>query len=246
MKKYLVTSMLTVLVIFSVSAEAEDLTNLTTTKLNQRISSIEHKLEDLEARLNQVLGYIPENVGQAPTTLEEQKRSKLFVSEEFEDVAVKPEAVKIENLPIKVETQPIEAIPAKPAPNKKSSDPVSQAGELIASGKYEDAETILLQFIDDPDNDDLAERANIFYGEALIGKKQYELAASQLISTYHKYPKTSRTPVTLINLNKALYKGGKHREACATLNKLYKEFPKLNGILSKAAEEASLASGCSR
>ena len=98
----------------------------------------------------------------------------------------------------------------------------------------------------DPDDAEIAERANIFYGEMLMGKKQYDLAASQLISTYHKYPSTNRTPVTLINLATALHKGGKKREACATLSKLHREFPDLNSILVKAATDVSTTSGCTK
>jgi len=86
--------------------------------------------------------------------------------------------------------------------------------------------------------------AQLLLGEALLGQREYQNAALAFDDAYRRNRSGSRAPEALIGLSNSFLGFGAKREACATLDDLRSQFPRLSGNLAQRANEARQRGGC--
>ncbi|MCQ4162856.1 tetratricopeptide repeat protein, partial [Roseomonas sp. GC11] len=89
-----------------------------------------------------------------------------------------------------------------------------------------------------------AQDAQILLGDALLGKRDFQNAALAYDDAYRRNRTGSRAPEAMIGLSNAFLGFGAKREACATLDDLRSEFPRLSGGLADRAADARKRGGC--
>ncbi|MDJ0389889.1 YbgF trimerization domain-containing protein [Roseomonas sp. E05] len=86
--------------------------------------------------------------------------------------------------------------------------------------------------------------AQLLLGEALLGQREYQNAALAFDDAYRRNRSGARAPEALVGLSSAFLGFGAKREACATLDDLRSQFPKLSGSLAQRAADARQRGGC--
>jgi TolA-binding protein len=86
--------------------------------------------------------------------------------------------------------------------------------------------------------------AQILLGDALQGKRDFQNAALAYDDAYRRNRRASRAPEAMVGLANSFIGFGAKREACATLDDLRSEFPRLTGNLADRATDARKRGGC--
>ncbi|HWL83314.1 MAG TPA: YbgF trimerization domain-containing protein [Roseomonas sp.] len=86
--------------------------------------------------------------------------------------------------------------------------------------------------------------AQLLLGEALLGQREYQNAALAFDDAYRRNRSGARAPEALVGLSNSFLGFGAKREACATLDDLRSQFPKLSGNLAQRAADARQRGGC--
>ena len=79
---------------------------------------------------------------------------------------------------------------------------------------------------------------------ALLGQRQYQNAALAYDDAYRRNRSSGRAPEAMLGLANAFLGFGAKREACATLDDLRTQFPRLSGTLADRAGAARKQGGC--
>ena len=123
-----------------------------------------------------------------------------------------------------------------------SEEEFQLAFDMIRNQKFADAKSALKNFIKKHNEDKLAGSAHYWLGEIYILKKEYREAALILAEGYQNFPLSFKAPDMLFKLSNSLIEIDKKKDACGTLEKLIKEFPKHKLIYN--AKENLIAFGC--
>ena len=126
--------------------------------------------------------------------------------------------------------------------NLSPEDQFQAAFDLIRDKKYEDAKLALSNFIINNSENQLSGSAHYWLGELFVLEKNYMEAVLIFAEGYEKYSKSIKAPEMLYKLSEALIKMEKKSEACKTLTKLTKDFPKHK--ITKKAENKILEISC--
>ncbi|MXP65866.1 hypothetical protein E0493_21170 [Roseomonas sp. M0104] len=86
--------------------------------------------------------------------------------------------------------------------------------------------------------------AQLLLGESLLGRREYQNAALAFDDAFRRNRSGARAPEALIGLSNSFLGFGAKREACATLDDLRSQFPKLSGNLAQRAADARQRGGC--
>ncbi|EFH09207.1 tetratricopeptide repeat protein, partial [Teichococcus cervicalis] len=89
-----------------------------------------------------------------------------------------------------------------------------------------------------------AQDAQLLLGDALLGKRDFQNAALAYDDAYRRNRSASRAPEAMLGLANSFLGFGAKREACATLDDLRSEFPRLSGNLATRATDARQRGGC--
>jgi TolA-binding protein len=89
-----------------------------------------------------------------------------------------------------------------------------------------------------------AQDAQLLLGDALQGKRDFQNAALAYDDAYRRNRRASRAPEAMVGLANSFIGFGAKREACATLDDLRSEFPRLTGNLADRATDARKRGGC--
>jgi len=108
------------------------------------------------------------------------------------------------------------------------------ARALISAGKYEQAETALLNFIKNYAEHELAGPAKYWLGETYFVQKKYTQATVTFADGYKAAPKGIKAPDNLLKLAMSLKELGKTKEACTTIKELLKHTNAPDALLNKA------------
>ncbi len=100
------------------------------------------------------------------------------------------------------------------------------AFDMLRNQKFDEAKNALQIFIENNAEDNLSGSAHYWLGEIYLLKKQYREAALILAEGYQKFPETVKAPDILYKLSESLVSIDKVNDACNTLSKLVKEYPK--------------------
>jgi tol-pal system protein YbgF len=116
---------------------------------------------------------------------------------------------------------------------------------LLRQANYDQAEVALQEFVRQHPKDPLTSNARYWLGETYYVRAAYVQAAEVFLEGYQTDPTGSKAPDSLLKLGMSLAGLDKKREACATFDKLIKEFPKANAGLKNTITREKQKSGCS-
>ena len=117
--------------------------------------------------------------------------------------------------------------------NMNPEQEFQNAFDLIRNQQFSDAKKSLQKFIEKYQDDKLVGSAHYWLGEIYLLKKEYREAALTFAEGYQNFPLSFKAPDMLYKLSDSLHSIEKKNEACSTLEKLIKEFPK-NKLAFKA------------
>jgi tol-pal system protein YbgF len=98
-------------------------------------------------------------------------------------------------------------------------------GKARSDADYANAAQAFKDFLEKNPNGPLASAARYWMGQSYFIAKDYQTAASIFLDGYQKDQKGQKAPDTLLKLGMSLTYLDKKREACATFDKLTKDFP---------------------
>jgi tol-pal system protein YbgF len=223
------------------------------------VSRIESRLDDLENNMRQLTGRIEEATHQNQQT---QKQLEKYMAdaelrfqtlEQFKTqmtpVTPPPGAQTLPANPTSQTTIPPQPIvPGKPAATTAPvtppapTPPVGTAQEnydaalaLLHQTDYAGAEAKFKDFLKAFPQDTLAGNAQYWLAETYYVRGSYNDSAVEFLKSYQSYPKSNKAPDSLLKLGLSLSQLNNKAEACTTLKKLDKEYPKAVAAIKKRA-----------
>ncbi|WP_431282075.1 tetratricopeptide repeat protein [Humitalea sp. 24SJ18S-53] len=89
-----------------------------------------------------------------------------------------------------------------------------------------------------------AQDAGILLGDALVGKREFQSAALAFDEAYRRNTQSGRAPEALLGLATSFVGFNARREACATLDQLRSEFPRLTGAQTERSQSLRTRAQC--
>jgi tol-pal system protein YbgF len=118
------------------------------------------------------------------------------------------------------------------------------AFQLMRQANYDQAEASFRDFIAKNPSDPLAPNARYWLGETFYVRGSYAEAAQVFLEGYQAAPKGAKAPDALLKLGMSLSSLEKKREACATFDKLVREFPEAAPSLKSTLDRERQKSAC--
>jgi tol-pal system protein YbgF len=134
---------------------------------------------------------------------------------------------------------------AKAESETKEKRDYDQALAIFKDGNFASAANLFADFIETYPESKLSSNAYFWYGESFFRQKSFEKAALYYLKGYKKLPKGTKAADSLLKLSISLGEIKKEKEACGTLEKLKKEFPKRPQLSMKKAAELEKKFSCS-
>ncbi len=110
--------------------------------------------------------------------------------------------------------------------------------------QYDKAQKAFERFISVYPQNPLIGNAHYWIASIYVQEKNYSKAAIEFLSGYKANPKSGRAIDNLLGLADSLFKIGRSKETCSTLNKLFDEFPNLNSENKRATDDLFKNAGC--
>jgi len=134
---------------------------------------------------------------------------------------------------------------AKPVlPEGTPKEQYNYALRLLRVGKFEEAEKALTAFVSVHPQDTLAANAEYWLGETYYVRQDYVSAGRVFARSYQNHKDGTKAPDSLLKLGMSLGNLKKTREACATFNKLEKDFPKIANHVKSTISRQRKSVGC--
>ena len=109
--------------------------------------------------------------------------------------------------------------------NLSPEDQFQIAFDNIRQKNWEEAKSLLKNFIENNISNQLSGSAYYWLGELYILEKEYREAALTFAEGYQKFPKSIKAPDMLFKLSQSLYEVNKIDEACKTVEKFIIDYP---------------------
>lgn len=119
-----------------------------------------------------------------------------------------------------------------------------RAYENYLQRKFPTAESSFRGFLRRYPNHELAGQAQYWLGETFYARRKYRKAAQAFLVGYRKFPKNRRAPESLLKLGMTLHKLGDKGQACATFDKLKREYPRAAPVIRKTSAAERRRAGC--
>jgi len=215
--------------------------------LNGRMDMIEHSLQTLESKLNNINKDIDLRLnmleGKGMTTAS----SELSVTSEQPTAAKKFTAPVAASAPASLLGGEITKGDSLPEVKTKSPDQIYQEGlDAVKSGNFDLSvarfTTLLTKY---PDHA-LADNSQYWLGESYYGKKDYTKAAVAFATGYEKYKNGHKGADNILKLGMSMQMLGKTAEACTAFTNLPKEFPKASSVLKDKAAKLAAELKCKK
>ncbi|MFA6020978.1 MAG: tol-pal system protein YbgF [Rhodospirillales bacterium] len=113
---------------------------------------------------------------------------------------------------------------ASATPAGNTQEQYDKAYAALKGGNYAEAEKAFAAFVKANPNDALAGNAQYWLGESFYVRGDHQKAAETFAEGYLKYPKSAKASDNLLKLGLSLDALGKKKEACASYDRLLKEF----------------------
>lgn len=115
---------------------------------------------------------------------------------------------------------------------------------LLGKSDYDGAAQAFQEFLDKNPSSPLAANARYWLGETHYVRKDYNSAARVFLDGYTKDQKGPKAPDTLLKLGMSLTNLDKKKEACATFDKLAKDFPDAPQSIKQRIPPERKRAGC--
>lgn len=125
-----------------------------------------------------------------------------------------------------------------------ASSQYEKAMEYMRLGKTADAEKSFKDFIANNKSSDLIGNAYYWLGETFYTRENYQQAAVNFLKGYQDQTSGNKAPDNLLKLGMSLKNLKKEKEACATFDKLKKEYPNADKDLMQKATAERKAAKC--
>ncbi len=123
-------------------------------------------------------------------------------------------------------------------PKGTAQDQYRYATSFLAKSDWDGAERALKAFLDAHPKDELSGNAQYWLGESYYVRGDYNNAALAFAKGYKDYPKSAKGPDNLLKLGLSLSNLKKTQSACATFERMSKDFPGApSSIKSRVAAE---------
>ncbi|MSO93247.1 MAG: tol-pal system protein YbgF [Rhodospirillales bacterium] len=129
-------------------------------------------------------------------------------------------------------------------PGGSAREQYDYAFGLLRQANYDQAEAALREFLNKHPNDPLAPNARYWLGETFYVRGSYVESAQLFLEGYQAAPKGAKAPDALLKLGMSLANLDKKRDACATFEKLVREFPDAAPSLKLTLDRERQKSGC--
>lgn len=136
------------------------------------------------------------------------------------------------------------APPASVLPAGSPREQYAHAFGLLRRAEYDQAEAALTAFIEAHPEDPLSANARYWLGETYYVRADYVRAAEVFLLGYQDAPKGPKAPDTLLKLGMSLGNLDKQAQACATFDKLGKDFPDAPAVIKRKVEGERARNGC--
>lgn len=115
---------------------------------------------------------------------------------------------------------------------------------LLRQADYQKASAAFQEFVDSHPDDQLAGNARYWLGETYYVRGDYGRAAEIFLSGFRSSPQGKKAPAALLKLGMSLIALKKNREACATFDKLAKDYPRAQGGLKRVLDQQRKRAEC--
>ncbi len=143
--------------------------------------------------------------------------------------------------------QPAPAPASAPSllPKGTSKEQYNYAFGLLRQANYDKAELALQEFVRLHPKEALASNARYWLGETYYVRSAFVQAADVFLEGYKADPKGPKASDSLLKLGMSLGGLDKKREACATFDKLIKDFPDISVGVKNTVNREKQKNGCS-
>ncbi len=143
--------------------------------------------------------------------------------------------------------QPAPAPASAPSllPKGTSREQYNYAFGLLRQANYDKAELALQEFVRLHPKEALASNARYWLGETYYVRSAFVQAADVFLEGYKVDPKGPKASDSLLKLGMSLGGLDKKREACATFDKLIKDFPDISAGVMSTVNREKQKNGCS-
>ena len=131
-----------------------------------------------------------------------------------------------------------------PLPAGTPKEQYTFALNLLRQTHYDQAEIALTEFIAIQGKHPLTGNARYWLGETYYVRADYEQAAQTFFQGYQASPSNVKAPDMLLKLGMSLAQLKKKTEACATFNKLSKDFPRASTRINSAVARERKRADC--
>ena len=138
-------------------------------------------------------------------------------------------------------------MPAKPPPVLPKGSPKERydfARSLLFKGDFEKAARGFEEFMAAHPKQPLTANARYWLGETYYVRGDYRRAADIFLTGFQKSPKGNKASGTLLKLGMSLIGLDKKKEACASFDKLAKDFPDANASIKKRLVKERRRAAC--
>ena len=200
-------------------------------KLNAGLEEILFQIEDIFIKMNDIENNLVSFEDKFKESIKIEKQETKQENNEISDVN---DENTLGSLKI---TSEVEKIDKTPNDGKNEDDlqtaqlnlsPEDQfqiAFDNIRQKNWEEAKSLLKNFIENNISNQLSGSAYYWLGELYILEKEYREAALTFAEGYQKFPKSIKAPDMLFKLSQSLYEVNKIDEACKTVEKFIIDYP---------------------
>jgi tol-pal system protein YbgF len=225
--------------------ENENSINKLSEKLDKVLADVDFRINAMEAKAKQQAAVPPPAPTPAPAA-DTTKDDTADAAAPADNVAIAKTETDKKEPAAKAEAEKADKTDKKDVP--QPLDPQGQydkAFDLLRKSEYDKAEKAFKDFIAANKGSDLLSNAYYWLGETYYVREGYDKSAVSFLKGYQGDPKGNKAADNLFKLAMSLDKLKKKKEACTTIDKLNKEFPKLDAATKEKVtkEKASLKCG---
>lgn len=230
--------------------------------LNGRIETLEHQLNQANKRLEQIskdnefrFQELEKKVNQPatlpPQAVTEPEAAPRAGTPPRPNTGEEAQAGSDpEDEPAGDTTQPLR-VKEEPKPDASGkfhfNNPVDQynhAFKMLNQAKFDDARSLLSDFVKKYPADPLIGNAYYWLGEVYYVKRDYDSAASNFRLGYEKLPSGPKAADNLLKLGMSLANQGQNDKACVVLKSVQAKFPKASDNVKKTTATELKRAGC--
>ncbi len=213
-------------------------------EINEHLKSIHNDMEKLQqdiARINERITQISSDFEQRISNIEQPIKEQKEAQNMVRDMESELEEVYS---PKNQENPTVRLDDPSEIPANSVEDEFRIAYGYLKSKNYTKAQEAFEAFIKKYPRSTIVGAARYWLGEIYAVHRSYDQAAVEYLKGYQSNPTGNRAADNLLRLGEMLIKLDKRQEACSTLTKMSKEFPKLQPSLKRQVDKVMNEISC--